>query len=198
MGKIYFAHPVNTYNTPFEQAMVKLLKAFFPEDEIENPNQPHHQEGYRKYAELYKHEPIAKGTRGMRYFHEVVLPSCDKCAILPFLDGRLGLGAADEPRWYLERGMPAWFIEPTREATREDLERFINDPLTSNLFRIRPFTKQEVEMLCDVDPKIGSPLVVPHEETRLRTWIVYNRERRPYETAHLVKLPIPEGFYPDK
>lgn len=195
MEKIYFAHAINSYDTPIELAVMELIARRFPNDEIENPNQPHHQEGYREYAKRYQHEPLGRGTRGMRYFHEVVLPNCKSCATMPFLDGRIGLGAADEPRWYLERGMPAWFVEPTCMPTTEDLQRFIADP-KDGLFHIRPFTTKEVEMLCNVDPKVGSLLVLSHEETRLRTWVVYNQEKRPYKEAHLVRMPIPEGFYP--
>jgi len=40
--------------------------------------------------------------------------------------------------------------------------------------------------------------VLSHVETRLRTWVVYGKDVRPYEEAHLVSLPIPEGFYPDE
>lgn len=195
-NRMYFAHPVNSFNTSFEKAMVKFLLYVFPGVVIENPNQPHHQTGYRDYAERFKHEPLKKGTRGMRYYHEVVLPSCDRCAALPFLDGRLGLGVADEARWYLERGMRTWFIDPVHVINLRELERFIENPLFhSDPFQVRCFTEQEKALLLNVDPNVGSWLVVPHEETRLRTYMKYGKEMRPYEIAHLVKMPVPEGFY---
>ena len=132
----------------------------------------------------------------MRYYHEMVLPSCNGCVALPFLDSRLGLGVADEARWYLERGMPAWFIEPTRIVSLRDLERFIEDSLTNNdLFQIRHFTEKEKALLLNVDPQVGSSLVVSHEETRFRTFTTYNKIKRPYEIAHHVVMSVPPEFY---
>jgi len=37
--KLYFAHPVNTYNTFLEKAMIRLIGEYFPHVIIENPNQ---------------------------------------------------------------------------------------------------------------------------------------------------------------
>ena len=196
MSKLYFAHPVNTYKTLLEEAIVQFITHIFPNDEIENPNQPHHQEGYKAYAKRAQESDTKH--RGMNYFYDKVLPECNGCVVMPFLDARLGLGVAGESGWYVKREMPAWFIEPTREVTQENLEAFINDPLKSGLFRIRGFDQEEVKMLLNIDKETGSSLVISHQETRLRTWIVYGQEKRPFEEAHLVKMPIPEGFYPNK
>lgn len=196
MSKLYFAHPINNFNTLFEQAIVKFIAHIFPNDEIENPNQPHHQEGYRVYAK--REQESDTKHKGMNYFYDEVLPGCAGSVAMPFLDARLGLGVAGESGWFVKNKMPAWFIEPTREVTQEDLKTFINDPLNSDLFRVRGFNHEEVEMLLNVNKETGSSLVISHQETRLRTWIVYGQEKRPFEEAHLIKMPIPKGFYPDK
>ena len=201
MKKFYFAHPINIYSHPLEHALMIFIAHQLTGgdlDRVENPNQKHHREGYLEYAERYKHEPISKGTRGMRYFYEKVLPLCGSgCVSFAFLDGRLGLGVASEAERFIDENLPSLLIESTREVTSLDLNQFIDNPADSNLFHIRPFTRTEFAMICDVDVKVGNSLVIPHEETRLRTWFVYNKESRPYEEAHLVKMPIPEGFYPE-
>ena len=195
---IYFAHAVNSYGTDIEDvAEVLVADALCDGDRsrIENPNQPRHQEGYSRYAE--RKEQAGKDHKGMSYFYDEVLPQCGGCVAMPFLDGKLGLGVAGEARWFAERDMPVWLMEPTREAheiTWGDLGHFIADPLKSGLFRVRSFTSEEIPML-QVEKDIGSSLVVPHVETRLRTWFVYEKKKRPYITAHLAPTTVPEGFY---
>ena len=188
----YFAHPVNIYNEPIEKAFEEFLIHYLARGDrsaIENPNQPHHQEGYNAYAKRAK-ESDAK-HKGMNYFFDIVLPNCRGGVALPFLDGRMGLGVAGELKWYVERKKAAWIILPMHMPVAGELQEFIANPL-NGLFLVRPFTVKEIELLLQNDPTI----VVPHEETRLRTWKVYNRVKRPYEEAHLIILPLPEGFYP--
>jgi len=65
-------------------------------------------------------------------------------------------------------------------------------------FRIRPFTSEEVILLRDHPGELKNDppsFVVSHEETRLRTFIQYGGQMRPYAKAHKVKLPVPEDFY---
>ena len=45
---VYFAHPVNTYDTELEAA-VEQLAAFILCRTIESPNKPHHQDGYEQW-----------------------------------------------------------------------------------------------------------------------------------------------------
>lgn len=197
--KIYFAHAVNSYGTDIEQAAETLVARVLCDGDrskVENPNQAHHQEGYNRYAE--RKEQAGKDHKGMSYFYDEVLPECSGCVAMPFLDGRFGLGVAGEAHWFAERDMPVWLMEPTREAqeiTLGDLGQFIVDPVGSGLFCVRFFTPEELPML-QVEKDIGSSLVVPHEETRLRTWFVYGQKERPYVTAHLAPVTVPEGFYP--
>ncbi|PJE51463.1 MAG: hypothetical protein COV29_00550 [Candidatus Yanofskybacteria bacterium CG10_big_fil_rev_8_21_14_0_10_36_16] len=192
MKKMYFAHPVNTYNKPVEKAFVKLIVGTLfgsNSDFIENPNQPHHQVGYDKWAR--RKVESSTNHKGMNYYYEEVLPHCTNCVAVPFLDGRLGLGVASEAKWFLERNQYVWLVIPIQNVTAKDLATFVRDPF-NGLFEVRPTTDEEKNQILGSDPKI----VVPHEETRLRTWKIYNRVERPYEEAHLVRMPIPDGFYP--
>jgi hypothetical protein len=84
----YFAHPISDYGTGFEEKLVEALQRFGLT--IENPNQPHHQEGYAK--------------DGMDYFLDRVLPACDGCVFLPFPGGLIGSGVAMEVEHFLLRG----------------------------------------------------------------------------------------------
>ena len=187
--RLYFAHAVNIYNTPIEDAAVKLISNHFPSAEIENPNQLHHQIGYKKWAQR-AHESDTK-HKGMNYFFDEVLPLCNGCVAMPFLDRRMGLGVAGEAKWFIEKGLPVWIFVPTKNPSIELVEEFAQT-LYNGLFFIRPIKDSEVDQLLTNDPV----LVVPHEETRLRTWLVYNRQMRPYQEAHKVSMPIPDGFYP--
>ena len=188
---IYFAHPVNVYNTPLEKAVEAYLSFSYPGD-IENPNQQHHQAGYKAWQER-----TAKNRdqhKGMSYFFDEILPKCRiGCVAMPFLDGHFGLGVAGEAKWFLERGKKVLVIGPTwAHTTSQYLQEFIENP-QCGCFTLRQMSKKESDAILNNDPT----LVVPHQETRLRTWIVYNKQMRPYETAHLVSMPIPPGFYPE-
>lgn len=190
----YFAHAVNLYGTPLETAAVRLIADYFnirPED-VENPNQPHHQVGYKAYAERAKLADTSH--KGMNYFYDEVLPLCDGCVAMPFLDGRMGLGVAGEAKWsFVERHRPVYMIRPpvTHFASADELEAFIRD-FRTGIFTVSPMSFEEMKLLVREDPR----LVVPHIETRLRTWLIYNKTMRPYAEAHLARLPLPPDFYP--
>lgn len=110
---------------------------------------------------------------------------------MPFLDGRMGLGVAGEAKWFAERNWPVFVFIRRQVSSPENLCAFEADP-ASGLFSIRPMDPKERLWLRASDPC----LVVPHIETRLRTWIVYNKTMRPYAEAHLARMPLPDGFYP--
>jgi hypothetical protein len=213
----YFAHQINGYSTALERSVEALAADFFgiPQkyDEsigagIENPNQKHHQEAVKV---LSKRARLADTNhKGMNHFFDVVLPGCDSGFAWPYLDGRMGLGVAGEIKWLLERDRPVFLVYLTREPTDAELRAFEKDH-RSGLYAIRQFTDDEKAMLLAHDPKavdetkVGreilpwEKLVLPHLETRLRTWNVYNTPpMRPYETAHLATMPLPPGFYPDE
>ncbi|MBI4114711.1 MAG: hypothetical protein HY445_02615 [Candidatus Niyogibacteria bacterium] len=196
MDQMYFAHPVNIYGEPIERAFEILIANTLSDGDmsvIENPNQPHHQEAYMKYA--VRKQESDKSHGGMNYFFAEVLPKCGRCVALPFLDGRMGLGVANETRWYVEQNRPSHIIRLRHDDEKDNqfslrYQDFIQNPM-NGLFIVTPITEQEIISIMANDPA----LVVPHEETRLRTWIVYGRSKRPYSIAHLARLPIPEAFY---
>ena len=188
--KLYFAHPINVYDTPLETAVETLICLSFPQFEVESPNKPHHQKGYEEWKA--RTEVSRDKHNAMAYFYEVVMPQCVACVSMPFLDRRMGLGVNGETKKAIERGEPTWFIAPTRTVTQKDLEDFIENP-KGGLFIVRPFTEDEEQLILREDPLI----CVPHQETRLRTFFVYNGPKRPYAEAHLARMPIPDGFYPN-
>jgi len=192
--KLYFAHPVNTYNTPLERAILTLIVHHFPEAEIVNPNTTEYQ---KMYAEIKAATGGTHGAhKGMDIFYHL-LEELDGCVSMPFLDCRMGLGVAGETQKTVRAGKSAYLIAPSHELTIREIEQFIQNP-HNGFFRIRPFTEKEIRILRDHhgDLKDNPPaFVVGHEETRLRTFIQYNGQIRPYVEAHKVKLPVPEDFY---
>jgi hypothetical protein len=189
--RLYFAHAVNAYNTPIEGAAINLIATSFPGSVIENPNQPHHQVGYKAWQQRTAKDRDTH--KGMSYFYDDVLPTCDGCVAMSFLDGRMGLGVAGEAKWFLERWLPVYVMLPLSKPTPEQVEEFIKDP-ASGLFAIRSLTDIQKQQLLLADTP---PLVLSHQETRLRTWTVYNKKLRPYEKAHEASMSVPVGFYPE-
>jgi hypothetical protein len=110
--RIYFGHTVDIYNTPKEQELVERIQRELPQYEIENPNQPHHGEGYKRYT--------AQTGRGMNYFFQEVLPSMEAGVFQPFADGKFGAGVFGEAKFLAERGKPLWEI--TLEGKVSSLE----------------------------------------------------------------------------
>lgn len=91
--RIYLAHPVTDYGTKRQADAIDALRKYWAEErsskqlEIENPDQPHHQNGYE--------------LEGMAYFKKVV-ESCDRLAFMRFSDGSIGAGVGREIRWGLQ------------------------------------------------------------------------------------------------
>ena len=99
---LYFGHPINFYNTPKEVELIRVISAQFPQYAIENPNQPHHQQGYQKWK--------AEKGNGMRYYFEEVLPGMAAGVFLTFADGMFGKGVFGEAEFISARGNPIWEI----------------------------------------------------------------------------------------
>lgn len=200
--KYYFAHPVNVYNTPLEQAMITLLYIYgrdnFLDMDIVNPNTP-------EFQKMYNEAKAASGGthgqhKGMDVFYEFLKkPEVCGCFSMPFLDCRMGLGVAGETQKTLRLNKSAWIIEPTHELFEEQLMKFISKPKPLNgYFKVRPITEYEKRMLRDHPGELKEnppDFVVGHEETRLRTFLQYGGQMRPYAEAHNVKMPPPPDFY---
>ncbi len=99
MLKIYFAHPVSDFGTPFEERVVQSLAV--GGFEVVNPNSPEHQAGY--------------AARSFKYTKEV-RAGCDICAFLRFPNGKLGTGVASEVADFRKRGLPIYEIDPATLA----------------------------------------------------------------------------------
>ncbi len=99
---IYFGHPVNTYGTELESELLAVIRECFPGNEIENPNQKKHQDGYKEWKE--------KTGNGMDYFYKKVLPACQIGIFLPFRDGKWGAGVYKEAKKMSETGCPIFRI----------------------------------------------------------------------------------------
>lgn len=102
--KLYFAHPINTYNTEDEEKILHLLESnrIFSKYQIENPNQPCHQEGYKQLT--------LAGQNGMQYFFNLV-SKCDGVVMLPFANGSIGAGIAGEAEQAFKEGKPVFIID---------------------------------------------------------------------------------------
>lgn len=102
--RLYFGHPVNTYDTELEKRLLRKVMGAFPYSQIVNPNEPQHQEGYERHKRT--------SGNGMNYFSEEVLPNCHGGVFLPFRDGKWGAGVFKEAQYYSDRGFPIWVINP--------------------------------------------------------------------------------------
>ena len=96
---IYFAHPINTYDTILEKMAIEHIKTI-GECNILNPNAEEHQRGYE--------------LEGMVYFKRLV-QSCDRCYVLPFSDGSIGAGIHKEIEWAMEAGIKCVYMKPVFE-----------------------------------------------------------------------------------
>jgi hypothetical protein len=77
--RIYFAHPITDYGGPRQSTAIGMLERYG--HVVENPDQPHHQVGYK--------------LGGMDYFMRIV-EGCDALAYLRFPDGSIGAGVGKE------------------------------------------------------------------------------------------------------
>jgi len=127
--KVYFAHPMNTYDTELEGELLLELDVAFPGVEIENPNQKKHQQGYKEWSE--------SSGNGMRYFFEVVLPECTACVFLTFRDGKWPAGVAKEVDWFLQRELPVFRIDLDGKLTRAEAMPHYKSILTPDETRAR-------------------------------------------------------------
>jgi hypothetical protein len=101
-NSIYFAHPINFYNTALEKNLIERINLFFPQYNLENPNQKHHQESYKIWKE--------RTGSGMNYYFDIILPRMEAGIGLPFEDGKLGFGVWGELDFLSRLGKPIWEI----------------------------------------------------------------------------------------
>ena len=112
MKNMYFAHPVNVYNTPLEVELMEAIQSFFPDWHIENPNQPKHQEGYQKW--------LKETGNGMNYYLKEFLVNMDAVTGLSFKDGRIGAGVFGEEESIFKRTGNLWTLTYDKTLTKID------------------------------------------------------------------------------
>lgn len=122
---LYFAHPVNVYDTDLERFLLARIAERFPDYRILNPNAPEHAAGY--------------AAKGMAYFLDDVLPTCQACVLLAFRDGLIGKGVYDEACLIHGKGGPvseilpggallSWSPDPSRRLTVDETRARIRLP----------------------------------------------------------------------
>ncbi len=131
LPKIYFGHTIDIYNTPKEQELVERIQRELPQFEVENPNQPIHEQGYQTYK-------IA--GNGMKYYFEKVLPSMDAGIFQPFADGKFGAGVFGEAAFLHGQGKPIYEI--SLEGKIASMELDASRALTVEQTRERVYKKK--------------------------------------------------------
>lgn len=113
--RVYFAHPMSTYNTDLEQKCLERIHKKFPDYEIVNPNGRVHQEACR--------------LTSMEYF-KLLVDYCDVVVALPYADGKYGAGVAYEMQMAFQRRKPVYRTDGKSIALE-------------NFFKVRPLTIEE-------------------------------------------------------
>ena len=111
-NKIYFGHPINTYDTELENHLLQRISEVFPLLFIENPNEEYHQEGYQFWKRL--------SGNGMNYYYKEILPTCNAGIFLPFRDGKWGAGVFAEAEFLHNKGCPIFQIDMKGMVTKID------------------------------------------------------------------------------
>lgn len=87
--RIYFAHPVTTYDTCVETEVLVAIKKWVGADTfVENPNTLRHQTNYLR--------------RNFDYWLDLAR-TCNVCVFMPFDDRRVGSGVAAEIQTFFDR-----------------------------------------------------------------------------------------------
>lgn len=129
MPRLYFGHPINTYNTTLEERLLRQISLSFPSWEIENPNQKHHEK-------QYEHWKKTTGT-GMNYFTKQVLPNCHGGIFLPFRDGAWSSGVFMEAEFIAGKRWPIWMIVPNGGITALSLSGCTSLTREETISRVR-------------------------------------------------------------
>lgn len=95
--KCYYAHTMASYGSTIEKKDVETLEALG--FEVENPNQPKHQNGCQAYVKIHGWEKV------MEYFEDVVL-ECDVVAFRSLPNGDILSGVAYEVAAAIDNEIP--------------------------------------------------------------------------------------------
>lgn len=100
--KLYFGQPLAAYNSETVEQLVPIIQKHFFEWHIENPNQPRHDEGVRRWQ--------AKTGNAMDYYFTEVLHTMQGGIFLLFPDGAWSAGAYSEALFLEGLGVSIWKI----------------------------------------------------------------------------------------
>jgi hypothetical protein len=114
--KIYFGHSRMTYDTPEEQKAIQIIKDWFPQSEIVNPNIPEHQEGC-----WYSIEGEKLPGKEIGYFLRLS-DQCDIGCFLQYYTGKWSAGSATEVNYMLEAGKQVFEIHLILEHLKPIVE----------------------------------------------------------------------------
>jgi len=141
--KIYFAHPISEYGTEFQASVIKELASSW--HEVESPDAPRHQEGYRQH--------------GMAYF-EGLVAGCDALAFLRFPDGTIGAGVAKEIAAAAKAGKPIFEVDTHQGRIYVSAAAPNPQPVLSV-----EHTRLKLGRLADADAALGDALSNKLKET---------------------------------
>jgi hypothetical protein len=131
MRRLYFAHPINTYNTDLEHELIQKIHEHFDRDIIiVNPSDLVHQVMVMDIKSFYDDAELAS-KKVMQYFLCIVA-SCQGGIGLPFQDGVFGAGVYKELERIAQNHHTIWSI-----THRGDIE------IISNLSALTPLSVDE-------------------------------------------------------
>lgn len=112
--KMHFGHPMCTYGTDVEDMLVKIIEKHFPQYELDNCNQLHHQEAAQELGK--------KTGNLMEYFFRKFIPAMSLGIFLPYQDGMFGAGVYDEAAQMHNEGKPIYQIDYEGRITGMQLD----------------------------------------------------------------------------
>ncbi|MBI2122361.1 MAG: hypothetical protein HYT98_04550 [Candidatus Sungbacteria bacterium] len=113
--KLYFGQPLAAYNSKTVERLLPVIQSNFPGWHIENPNQPKHDEGVKRWQ--------AKTGNAMDYYFQEILPTMSGGIFLPFPDGAWSAGAYGEAVRLEELGMPLLKVTPNGAIEQTTTEK---------------------------------------------------------------------------
>ena len=119
MKKIYYAHPINSYDSKIEEEDIKTLSQLG--FEVFNPNQKHIALGYKK------------SNHDMNYFKQFIL-SCDALAIRTTPGGHITSGVGTEADYAIKIGIPVIILSDKKTI----LKKLLNHQETKDYLKKHP------------------------------------------------------------
>lgn len=117
--KVYFAHPINTYNTEAESTIVMALEA--TGYKVVNPNSQQCRSRVSDFRAEYNDKAISSPAV-MGYFVGVC-DGCDGGIFWAFEDGKIGAGVAKEIKSFFDRDAPVLEVMLAKDGETVQIEQ---------------------------------------------------------------------------